>query len=229
MDTYALIVAGGSGSRMGLELPKQFAGMAGKPLLMHTLKLFAAYDPAICLMLVLPEPFIDLWGRLCRAHAFAVPHQVAAGGENRFRSVQNGLMQLGEEGIVFIHDGVRPLVSQTTIGRCLETALRHGNAVPCIPVNESVRWQDAGSNHPVDRDKLVLIQTPQTFRLSLIRAAYRQPFNPAFTDDASVLESTGEKIHLVEGNRENIKITWPEDLLTARVLLKKRNQPPAGK
>lgn len=225
MEKIALIVAGGTGTRMGNQLPKQFLEVAGRPLLMHTLALFSHFDPSARLLLVLPESHHALWQELCRQYGFNLPHRVIGGGHTRFHSVKNGLETTEGDGIVFIHDGVRPLVSPETLSRCLETALIHGNAIPAVPVSESVRQCDeafpkGGPSHPVDRSRLVLIQTPQTFRLSLIRQAYQQDDSPEFTDDASVLEKTGTIIRLVEGNRENIKITWPADLRLAEALLK---------
>lgn len=224
MEKIALIVAGGSGTRMGNQLPKQFLDVAGKPLLMHTLELFHRYDPAIALFLVLPEAHHALWRDLCRHHGFTLPHRVVSGGDTRFQSVKNGLSVIPGEGIVFIHDGVRPLVSPETLTRCLETANACGNAIPVLPVSESVRQCDeeftkGGPSHPIDRSRLVLIQTPQTFLIPLIKKAYQQQESPEFTDDASVLEKTGETIRLVDGNRENIKITWPPDLQIAETLL----------
>ncbi len=161
-----------------------------------------------------------LWQSLCREHNFTLHHGIAAGGKTRFQSVKNGLAVIPDEGIVFIHDGVRPLVSEATLQRCHDAALRHGNAIPALPVGESVRWSDGKSNHPVDRNNLFLIQTPQTFLIPLIKKAYQQEESPEFTDDASVLEKTGEIIRLVEGNRENIKITWPADLAIAEMFLR---------
>jgi 2-C-methyl-D-erythritol 4-phosphate cytidylyltransferase len=219
MKKTALIVAGGAGIRMGTDQPKQFLEIAGKPVLMHTLEIFRQFDPALSIILVLPEAYQEYWNLLCVKSGFMIPHQIVNGGSTRFQSVKNGLETIIHEGIVFIHDGVRPLVSQQTIHRCYDGAIKKGNAVPVVSVNESVRWNEDNHNHPVDRSKLVLIQTPQTFLSSKIQQAYRQEFQPGFTDDASVLESMGEAIHLVEGNRENIKITWPEDLLLAEFIL----------
>lgn len=267
MENFALIVAGGSGTRMGHQLPKQFLEVAGKPVLMHTMTIFGDFDPAMQLFLVLPESYHALWQELCLNYGFHLSHRVVSGGNTRFASVKNGLEAISSEGIVFIHDGVRPLVSSDTLSRCLETATLFGNAIPVVPVSESVRRMEGNTtsranqtgdtfagdsmgrdmrignaiagdstkrdssagiakagelSHPIDRTGLVLIQTPQTFRLSLIREAYQQKYTPEFTDDASVLEKTGETIRLVEGNRHNIKITWPEDLLLADTLLKNR-------
>jgi 2-C-methyl-D-erythritol 4-phosphate cytidylyltransferase len=222
MKKYALIVAGGSGIRMKTSELKQFIPVAGKPLLMHTLERFINYDPAIPVILVLPGSHHDRWKELCEISGFDTPHLLVEGGKTRFHSVQNGLSCMQDDGIVFIHDGVRPFVSPETLGRCYETALKTGNAIPVVPVAESIRQIEKNRNFPVNRDNYVLIQTPQTFRISLIKSAYRQDYSPEFTDDASVLEKTGETIHLVEGNRENIKITWPEDLIYAKFLLERQ-------
>ncbi len=219
MKFFALVVAGGAGSRMSQTLPKQFIILAGKPLLMHTLEVFSRFVSRPEIVLVLPDEYRQLWDDLCNDHGFTVSHRVVTAGETRFLSVRNGLAALPEEGIVFIHDGVRPLVSQETLQRCLQTAILHGNAIPTVPVAESVRWSNGETSHPVDRSRLFLIQTPQTFLIPLIKKAYRQDYDPQFTDDASVLEKSGEAIRLVGGNQENIKITWPADLAMAEGLL----------
>jgi 2-C-methyl-D-erythritol 4-phosphate cytidylyltransferase len=216
---YALILAGGSGLRMGYPLPKQFIDLAGKPLLIHTLENFASFDTQIDIVLVLPSEHADLWQQLCIKHNCKIPHRIAFGGKERFYSVQNGLELIQTDGIVFIHDAVRPLVSHQTLGRCFETARLTGNALPVISVSESVRFVENETSHSIDRSKIMLVQTPQTFRVSLIKEAYRQSFDAKFTDDASVLENTGHTIHLTEGNRENIKITWPSDLIWAESFL----------
>lgn len=222
MKKFALIVAGGSGSRMGNEIPKQFMEMAGKPVLMHTIEAFLAYDPEIEIVLVLPAHHFGLWEELCRRYRFNHIHRLGKGGQYRFDSVANGLKMIEGEGLVFIHDGVRPLVSRATLQRCCELAAEKGNAIPAVKVVESIRWEEGNLNKPIDRNKVWLIQTPQTFRVSLIREAYRQEFREEFTDDASVMESLGYRIYLTEGNRENIKITWPVDLLWAETLLSVR-------
>ncbi len=223
---YALIVAGGSGSRMQNKLPKQFLPLDGKPVLMHTFEAFLNYDAEIVFVLVLPKNQILRWKNLCVENGFNIPHQIVAGGTVRFESVRNGLQQIADEGIVFIHDGVRPLVSEDTLKRCYQTASEKGNALPVVPVSESVRLVESdGSNKAVDRSKYFLVQTPQTFQSALIKNAYSTPFYERFTDDASVLESTGTDIFTVDGNRENIKITFPDDLLLAELLLRKTNQP----
>ncbi|SHF38578.1 2-C-methyl-D-erythritol 4-phosphate cytidylyltransferase [Mariniphaga anaerophila] len=222
MKKFALIVAGGSGSRMGSATPKQFIEIEGRPLLMHTFDAFSKADPAFKFILVLPEKETDTWHSLCTKYAFSTKHLVVTGGETRFHSVKNGLAKINDEGIVFIHDGVRPLVSAQTIENCYKTALDKGNALPVIAPSESIREVFNGQNRAVDRSRYFLVQTPQTFRVSLIKKAYEQEYASAFTDDASVLEKAGTKINLVEGNRENIKITWPADIKMAGTLFQKR-------
>ena len=219
MKKFVIIVAGGSGSRMGTELPKQFLELCGKPLLMRTIQRFFDFDPESELILILPDAQREFWTELCLKHSFSLPHQIASGGETRFHSVQNGLKLIQGDGIVFIHDGVRPLVSPETLGRCFEMALKSGNAIPVLPVNESLRKTEGDQNISVDRSLYFSVQTPQTFRTGQILEAFRQPYAPAFTDDASVAEKAGFSIHLVEGNRENIKITSPSDLIVAEAFL----------
>lgn len=221
MKKFVIIVAGGSGKRMGSEIPKQFLNLNGEPVLMHTIRVFYQFDPGCRLILVLPESQQEYWKALCTAHRFALPHQVVSGGETRFHSVKNGLAQITDDGIIFIHDGVRPLVSQATISRCYEAAVAHGNAIPVLPVTESLRKLEGDSSIAVDRSQFFSVQTPQTFQSHQIINAYRQDYHPAFTDDASVAEKAGYTVHLVEGNRENIKITTPEDLTVAEALLLK--------
>jgi 2-C-methyl-D-erythritol 4-phosphate cytidylyltransferase len=216
---YVIIVAGGSGQRMKSIIPKQFMELAGKPILMHTINKFYTYDADMTMILVLPADHIPLWKDLCERFQFSIPHQITPGGETRFHSVKNGLALTGEEGVVAIHDGVRPLISHATIDRCFLAASQWGNAIPCIPVHESVREEGKEGNKIINRSNLKLIQTPQVFKIHLIKKAFEQPFDPCFTDDASVLERLGEKIHLVEGNRENIKVTEPVDLIFAESMM----------
>jgi len=219
MDRYALIVAGGTGRRMGTAIPKQFLELAGRPILMHTSERFYSFDPLIRIIIVLPGDQFSLWNELKVKHSFSLPHSLAEGGQTRFESVRNGLSLVEDESLVAIHDGVRPLVSKSTIQNCFETAARYGNAIPAITPDDSVRMVTEAGNMPVNRHYLRLIQTPQIFISHLIKKAYLADFNPEFTDDAMVLEKSGEEIHLVEGNRENIKITYPEDLIIAETLL----------
>ena len=219
MKLYVLIVAGGTGERMKSGIPKQFIEIAGKPILMHTIERFRDFDESIDIILVLPENQLRFWSELQKKYSFDVPHTLVKGGKTRFNSVRNGLGFIYEPGLVAIHDGVRPFVSIETIKRCFDTAEKLGNAIPVISPSDSLRIVAENGNEPVDRTKIKLVQTPQVFRTELIRYAYRQDYMPEFTDDAIVLERTGAKINLVEGNRENIKITNPEDLLIAGALL----------
>lgn len=221
MKLYALIMAGGLGSRMNAEIPKQFLLLNNKPILMHTIERFANFGTAIEIVLVLPENQFGYWENLCEEYGFVVPHTLVAGGQIRFESVKNGLAALPDDGIVAIHDGVRPLVSRQTLARCFETANAKGNALPVVPVIESLRQIDNNTNTAADRSKFVTVQTPQVFKLREIKEAYQQPFNPLFTDDASVMERIGITIELVEGNIENVKITTPTDLCVAEVLLER--------
>ena len=224
MKKFALIVAGGVGNRMKQPVPKQFIELAGQPVLMHTFAAFEKYDPEIEFVLVLPENLTAQWKSLCEQHEFTGKYKLALGGENRFQSVKNGLEQIHEEGIVFIHDGVRPLVSVNTIENCYQMAQEKGNALPVVPVTESLRMTTGQGNKAADRSKFYLVQTPQTFVASLIKKAYSKSDSTAFTDDASVLEQAGYDIMLVNGNRENIKITYPEDLAIAEIWLKGKNK-----
>ena len=220
MRKYAIVVAGGKGLRMGGELPKQFIPIEGRPVLMRTLDAFHACDSDIQIILVLPRDHQPYWQELCREYQFAVPHRIADGGATRFHSVQNGLALVDEaEALVAVHDGVRPFVSHDVVSRCYCEAERHGAVVPVIPVVETVRHLLSEGSETVSRDDYRLVQTPQTFRVSLLRRAYEQAFCDGFTDDASVVEALGEAVCLVEGNRENIKLTTPFDLTVARALL----------
>ncbi len=217
-----LIVAGGRGTRMGGPQPKQFLELAGRPVLMHTLEAFDRWDASARLIVVLPEDQIDTWKRLCEAHVFGRIHRVVAGGETRFHSVQNGLGAVASDGLIAVHDGVRPLVAPSVIAACFAAAADGGAAVPVVPVVESVREVDAdGGSRPVDRARLRVVQTPQVFRADVLRAAYCLPYDPRFTDDASVVEASGVAVRLVPGNRENIKLTTPMDLLLAEQLMRR--------
>ena len=217
-----LIVAGGRGTRMGGPQPKQFLELAGRPVLMHTLEAFDRWDASARLIVVLPEDQIDTWKRLCEAHVFSRIHRVVAGGETRFHSVRNGLGAVASNGLIAVHDGVRPLVAPSVIAACFAAAADGGAAVPVVPVVESVREVDAdGGSRPVDRTRLRVVQTPQVFRADVLRAAYCLPYDPRFTDDASVVEASGVAVRLVPGNRENIKLTTPLDLLLAEQLMRR--------
>ena len=211
---YAIIVAGGSGNRMKSDIPKQFIKVGGLPILMHTLKRFKEADSEIELILVLPESQLDYWKELCSKYP-AVPHQLVKGGKTRFQSGLNGLQVIGNEGLVAIHDGVRPFVSVDIINESFKVAAEKGTAVVSVPSKDSVRV----NGKSIDRSTVRIIQTPQTFQITLIKKAFETEELDSFTDDASVAEHAGFEINLIEGNYENIKITTPEDLLWAEVII----------
>jgi len=219
MKDYVIIVAGGKGLRMGSDIPKQFLSIGGKPVLMRTIERFREYSPTLTIILVLPQAQQDYWKELCHQYDFKVEYLLADGGETRFHSVQHGLALIPDdaEGVVGVHDGVRPFPAIDVIRNCYETAREKKAVIPVIPVVETVRHLVKGT---VPRDEYRLVQTPQTFDIQLLKTANRQPYNDGFTDDASVVESYGHPITLVAGNRENIKITTPYDLAIAEVLIK---------
>jgi len=220
VNRYVIIVAGGSGTRMGKQIPKQFLTIDGKPILMHTIEAFSRFDSKIKIILVLPEIHISSWKELCKSHRFTLQHEITAGGAFRGESVLHGLGLISEtEALVAIHDGVRPFASQNTIKTAYELAFVHGTAVPVGKINDSVRIVENGINHPFDRNSIRCIQTPQCFRLSILREAYKHLNNKDFTDDASLVENLGCTIKLFDGNPENIKITTPFDLLIAETLI----------
>ena len=224
-QNYVIIVAGGSGKRMDAGIPKQFLLLNGKPVLMYTCETFYSFSQALSLIIVLPAEHISTWKSLCKTHSFTIPHQIVEGGPERFYSVWNALQTIPRNDcLVAIHDGVRPLVSHETIQTAFDAARKYGNAIPVIPVIESVREQSSTGSHIVDRSKLKLIQTPQVFKCSLICKAYEQDYSSSYTDDASVLEKMGEKIILTKGNPENIKITRPIDLIIAEALMNHNNR-----
>lgn len=205
---------------MRSAIPKQFLELSGKPILQHTMEKFHRYNPEMEIILVLNEEYIVFWQDLLRTLQIIVPHQIVAGGEQRFHSVKNALNSItGETGIVGIHDAVRPLVSLKTIEICYSAARSRQSAVPVITLNDSLRMIQGQKSEMADRNKFRIVQTPQCFEINLLRAAFNQPYEEAFTDDASVVERYGEMVHLVEGNRENIKITTTEDLRMAEALL----------
>ena len=226
---YVIIVAGGKGLRMGSDIPKQFLPIGGKPVLMRTLERFREYSDDLQIILVLPEAQQDYWQELCRQYDFQVQYQLANGGQTRFHSVQNGLALIPDDakGVVGVHDGVRPFPSIEVIRDCFETAHKKRAVIPVIPIVETVRKLDLTKcqtfceveSVTVPRGDYRLVQTPQTFDIQLLKAANRQPYNDGFTDDASVVESYGHQITLVEGNRENIKITTPYDIIVAEAIL----------
>jgi 2-C-methyl-D-erythritol 4-phosphate cytidylyltransferase len=216
---YAIIMAGGKGLRMGTALPKQFLLLDGKPLLMHTLNAFNQADPEIRLILVLPTNQQDYWKYLCKKHDFQVSHQLTSGGERRFDSVRNGLKLAGEKGLIAIHDGVRPLVRPELINRCYLAAKKYGAAIPVTTVVESIRKVEGGTSRADSRDDYRMVQTPQVFQAELIHRAYKAAIGNDYTDDASVAEAAGIPISLVEGDRDNLKITEAIDLKVAELFL----------
>lgn len=218
MKRYVIIVAGGKGLRMGGYIPKQFVEIKGLPVLMHTINRFHSFDSSIDIIVALPVDQQDYWKELCSKYKFEIPHTIVDGGDTRFHSVKNGLDQVSGEGVVAVHDGVRPFVYDEVLERCFSMAQEKEAVVPVIDVFETIRHIADGMSNTVPRDEYKLVQTPQVFLISLLKKAYSQPYVPSFTDDASVVEAMGHKVTLVEGNRENIKLTTPFDLKLAELL-----------
>lgn len=216
MKRAVVIVAGGTGRRMGGEIPKQYLKLEGKPVIIHTLEQFKRFDPDMDVVLVLAQKHRKFWETMASAHSDMSPIKLATGGVSRFHSVRNGIQEIEDDVVVGIHDAVRPFVSMETLERCYSTAHKTGSAIPVIDMDESVRMikGDQSSVH-MDRSALKRVQTPQVFRAEMIREAYNHTEDHTFTDDASVFESHFGKVTLVEGNRQNIKITTPTDLLLA--------------
>ncbi len=219
IQKYVIVVAGGTGTRMQSVVPKQFIELCAKPILLHTLQKFIDAIPEIKIVLVLSLDFKEEWESICKKYNFNYPVELAQGGETRFHSVKNGMALVPNNCIVAVHDAARPLVSLDTIKNTFKTAQEKGNASPFVPQNESIREIMGSENKAVDRNSYVIVQTPQCFESSLLKKAFLQDYNSSFTDDASVLEAIGEKINLVEGNRENIKITTQQDLIIAKALM----------
>ncbi len=217
----ALIVAGGKGTRIKSALPKQFIELNGKPILLHTLEAFIRYSPTVEIVLVLPEDDFSIWNGIRERFNITHPIRLQKGGETRFQSVRNGLQKV-EDGLVAIHDGVRPLVSEDIIGASFRLAAIHQCAIAAVRLKESIRMTDQDNTKAVDRSRFRLIQTPQTFDVDLIKKAYEIKEDPSLTDDASVAERAGHNISLFEGSYENIKITTPEDLIVAAALMENR-------
>ena len=225
MEKATIIVAGGSGRRLGGPVPKQFQTVKGRPLLMWTIEVFHRYDPAMPLIVVLPKEHFDIWKALCMGHRFFIEHQVVAGGEERFHSVKAGLEKVQGDPIIAVHDGVRPIVSAELIARCFDEAEAHGTAIPAVPIAASVREVDISApagmqlSRPLDRTRLRTVQTPQCFRAEFLRKAYALPYDAAFTDDATLVERIGEPMHLVNGEEHNIKVTTEVDMYLVETLL----------
>jgi 2-C-methyl-D-erythritol 4-phosphate cytidylyltransferase len=220
VNKTVIIVAGGSGKRIVSEKPKQFLYIGKYPVLQYTIKKFYDFDNNIKIILVLPENYIDYWKKLCTDTLFKFKHEIITGGKERFFSVKNAVAILENTDLVAIHDGVRPFVSQNTIEKAFKTASEKGNAIPYITSIDSVRIEENGKNNQVNRNSIKIIQTPQVFKLEILKKAYNQKYSEDFTDDASVVELLGEKINLIEGNRRNIKITTSDDLLIGELFLK---------
>jgi 2-C-methyl-D-erythritol 4-phosphate cytidylyltransferase len=219
MKKYAVIVAGGSGTRMGGHLPKQFMLLKDKPVLYYTLKAFIDAYADLQIILVLPVDYTDMGQEIIDAFFDKDRIRITAGGDTRFQSVKNGLALVEHESIIFVHDGVRCLVSADIIHRCYEGAVETGSAIPVIPSKDSVRLVNEEGNDAIDRNKVMLVQTPQTFHSKILLPAFQIDYKDKFTDEATVTEAYGIKVSLVEGDENNIKITRPVDLVIAESLL----------
>lgn len=222
MQKYAVIVAGGSGNRMKSDTPKQFLPLAGKPVLMHTTEAFHAFDSEMTIIIGLPADQISVWNHLCKNHSFTIPHIIIPGGETRFQTVKNCILEgnIKKNGLVAVHDGVRPFISKDLLNRGFNTAFKHSNAIPAVDLKESIRAVDNGQSHSLDRSKFKMIQTPQIFQSGLLLNTYLNTEEENWmTDDASVVEHFGQELKLYEGSYENIKITTPPDLIIAEALI----------
>lgn len=219
VNKHAIIVAGGSGKRLGGPVPKQFQSVKGRPLLMWTIEAFHRHDPIMPLIVVLPREHFDIWKALCMGHRFIIKHEVVAGGEQRWHSVKAGLEKVRGDGLVAVHDGVRPLVSTDLIARCFDAADAQAAAIPVVPVVPSIRETTAEGSRALDRSRLLAVQTPQCFHTDLLRKAFEQPYDSAFTDEATLVERLGVKVALVEGEEHNIKVTTSVDMRVAEALL----------
>ncbi len=215
-----MLVGGGSGTRMGSSIPKQFMDLNGLPVILRTAKVFLDWCPEIHLIFVVPAAYVKTMESLCSEYGLLRDFIITEGGPTRFHSVKNGLSMIDDdEAVIGIHDSVRPLIDFSLLERVYKGAAEQGNAIPVIPVTESVRMRDGAISSPVDRSALVIVQTPQCFKVSRIKSAYQTFYDEGFTDDATVAENAGIEIHLVEGSPENIKITTPSDLKFAQAIL----------
>ncbi|POY35960.1 2-C-methyl-D-erythritol 4-phosphate cytidylyltransferase [Solitalea longa] len=219
MTYYAIIVAGGTGSRMGAQIPKQFLELNGIPILMHSIKAFYQWPLVPKIILVMHPDFHDHWKKLCDEHKFTTPHTLVPGGKTRFHSVKNGLEHVQSPGVVAVHDAVRPLVNHQFITNLFQNAQLNGNAIPAVKCRDSIRKVENNTSIALNREHYYLVQTPQCFTSEMILKAYEQDFKEEFTDDASVVENMGVKILLTDGDYKNIKITYPEDLLFAEAII----------
>jgi 2-C-methyl-D-erythritol 4-phosphate cytidylyltransferase len=222
--TYAIIVAGGSGSRMQSALPKQFLELCGEPVLMHSIRAFHNSQSSPQIILALHGSYHTLWAELCTKHNFTIPHKIALGGETRFHSIKNAVDTIADDDVLIaIHDAVRPLVSTAIIDKAYQCAAKNGTAITAIKSRDSVRQVKDGVSASLNRDEIYLVQTPQTFQSALLKKAYQQPYTDAFTDDASVVEQSGVIITLIEGDYTNLKITFPDDMIIAETLLNRKS------
>lgn len=221
---YALIVAGGKGTRMKSKIPKQFLELQGLPVLLHTIHAFFRYNAGISVVLVLPQHDLETWHAIVKKYNFTRPVILQQGGDTRFQSVKKGLEKIDGNGLVAIHDGVRPLVSEAIIAESFRLAAQSKSAVAAVPLKESIRLTEGSGTRALDRSQYRLIQTPQTFEVQLIKKAYEMPEDTSLTDDASVAERAGHNISLFEGSYRNIKITTEEDLVIAEALLQANSQ-----
>ena len=220
MKYYAIIVAGGSGSRMNAAIPKQFLLLDDKPVLIHTIEAFYRSDLSPEIILVLPSSYHAYWKEICIQYDFKISHTVISGGKERFFSVKNALDIVPDDSIVAIHDAVRPVVSSDLIRRCYSEAVRAGTAIPVVESRDSLRKKEDDTSRAIARDEILIVQTPQVFQSRLLKKAYLQEYTPAFTDDASVAEKAGISIHTTEGDHKNLKITFPQDLAIASLFIK---------
>lgn len=218
----AIIVAGGTGQRMGSVVPKQFLEIQGKAILLHTIDQFTAAFDDIELVIVLPAAYIEEGKTLLQKNGYTHHVQLVEGGDTRFQSVKNGLSKVSDPSIVFVHDAVRCLLTPALIQRCYQQALEKGSAIPAVSATDSVRIVEGEDNRVLDREQVMLIQTPQTFQSDILLDAFKQAYIPLFTDEANAVESNGKKVFLVDGEFENIKITRPLDLAIAEHILAKR-------
>jgi len=223
MKKYAVIVAGGSGLRMGTAVPKQFLPLHGKPVLWHSLNTFLTAWPDLAIILVLPPDHVRTGEEIVATTTNPARIRITVGGETRFHSVKNGLTCINETSIVFVHDAVRCLITTDLIHRCYAAALEKGNAIPAIQPIDSLRMVTANGNHLLDRSQVRIIQTPQTFYSDIIQKAFEQAYDPSFTDEASVVEKLGIPIQLIDGEASNIKITRPLDILLAEKILEEKH------
>jgi 2-C-methyl-D-erythritol 4-phosphate cytidylyltransferase len=222
MKKTAIIVAGGTGQRMGTALPKQFLAIEGKSILLHTVDQFVSAFSDINFVIVLPADYIHEGENLIAASGLSQSFLFVAGGDTRFQSVKNGLAQADPASIVFVHDAVRCLLTPDLIQRCYQQAVEKGSAIPAVSSTDTVRITEGTKHHVVDRTNVMMIQTPQTFNAALLKKAFEQAYQPSFTDEANVLEASGKEVYLIEGEYENIKITRPLDLAIAEYILAKR-------